>query len=170
MLPVLLAEQQPIRSHQGQQPADDGGHPIEVTGPGAATELPLQRGRHLDPGGVLIAMGIDHGQSRREQGISPGGGGQLPIPFEIPWIALEILGGSELQRVDEDTQQHPRPNAGPALGGPLQQLLMALMQGAHRRHEVQGPGGLLTAPVVQLTGAAQHLHGHHDKRPTRQIG
>ena len=140
-----------------------------MAGPGAATELPLQRGRHLDPGDLLHSLGVDHLQRWREQGIGASRSRQLPIPLQIPRVAIEILSRAELQWIHKHAHQQARPHTGPRLECPLQQLLMALMQGTHGGHEMQGSIARLTAPAVQLTGTAQHLHGHHKKSPAARL-
>ena len=84
--------------------------------------------------------------------------GQGGIGGQIPWITLEILCRTKLQRIHKHAGQHRRPLAHHGLRRPAKQLLMARVQGPHGGHKVHGPGHTL-APGCQLLAGLQQLHG-----------
>src|SRR5262249_35240676 len=97
-----------------EQLQDHGGHAAEVAGPGSAAEAVLKP--------VNLHIGAE---ARQVYGLDFGGEDQvgafpranLQVLLERARIAGEVLGGTELNRVDEDGDHD---EAGLAAGGPAQ--------------------------------------------------
>ena len=172
LLPVLLAEQQPLGPHQAQQPQHHGGHTIEMPGAagGAEAALQVEGGQH--PGQTLRPRRLHQRLIRREQGRSPGLGGQLGIAVEIAGVAVEVFSRTELQRIDVDTDEGQGRRTAAALRRPADQLLVTGMQSPHGGDEMKRARAL-PAPRREIGEGAEQLHGAADggiKKPTRQIG
>ena len=174
LLPILFPQPQHIGPHQGQQPGYHRGHASEMARPAAATEPRHQGVRRLDPAELGRAAWIDLGRAGGEQGIGARCRGQLGIGLQVAGIALEVFGRAELERIDEDAEQHLAAMGG---AGPVRQGhegLMALMQPAHGRHELKRARRMLPAlaPLAQLGGGVKQTQGNPRnspiEKPTRQ--
>ena len=103
-----------------KQLGDDREHALEVAraGPRPPTASRSAPGttRISDPGGYITAVGRD------EQRVHAARRGQRAVARQIARIARQILGGPELQRIDEDAHDDARRRGGaprpPAGGGP----------------------------------------------------
>src|SRR5690606_31259743 len=79
----------------------------------------------------LRPEGIDFAIARNEEQIGMLASQLLPVRFQRPWVACEILPGRELRRVDEDAKDHPvgmLPSESP-------EAEMALVEIAHGRDQ-----------------------------------
>ena len=87
----------------------------------------------------------------------------------IAGVAGVVLRGAELERVDEDAEQHARLQARmPPPKRPAQQLAMAVMQSPHGRHEMQRPIRFTAAPHLKVLMGAKQIHS--TKESFHQIG
>ena len=158
LLGVLLAEVGDVGADAVEELGDDGGDAAEVLGAaarGVAVEHLGQAAADLDRGGE--AVGVDLLDRRRVDEVGPGLGGQAQVALLVARVALEVLAGAELGRVDEEAHHdHVALGAGGA-----QQREVALVQVAHRRHQADraarrgGPGpGQREAPGRERTARA----------------
>ena len=132
--------------HEGEH---DLAHAGEVGGAGA----PLQDGgdgagvdahRRL-PGGVddLRGGGEDDEASHAEGAVGTGEGAGQPgqVALEVARVGVEVLGGGELQGVDEDGD-HDGAGRPDTTGGLAHEVEVALVEGAHRHDDRPGIRGL----------------------------
>ncbi len=128
LLRVLLPEEGRIGCRQVEQLGDDGEHPVEVLGPEGALQHVAHRPRG-DPH-LRLAARVDLGRGRGEDHVRAFLPGDLQIGLQGARVALQVLTGAELERVDEDrhhdlTQRtHPVP-------GRAHQRGVALVQRTH---------------------------------------
>ena len=83
--------------------------------PAAATQPRHQGVGRLEPGELRRAARIDLGRAGGEQGIGARGRSQLGVSLQVAGIAIPVLGRTELERVDEDTEQHLTAASGAGL-------------------------------------------------------
>ena len=92
---------------------NDRGNAREMTGPESAAQN-VRKFRHVDNRAVLVSGRIDVDHFRLKQQIRARFLEKPPILLGRPRIRREILVGTELQRIDEDTDddaigQYPVP-------------------------------------------------------------
>ena len=174
LLPILFPQPKHIGPHQGQQPGHHRGHAGEMARPAAAAEPRRQGVGRLEPGELGRAAGVDLGRAGGEQGIGARCRSQLGIGLQVAGVAIEVLGRAELERIDEDAQQHltaPR-GAGPVRQG--NKGLVALVQPTHGWHELERARRALPAlaPLAQLGGGVKQTQNNPRnspiEKPTRQ--
>jgi hypothetical protein len=153
LLEVLEAEVGDVGRDDAEQPRDDRGHALEVTGPRRAVEADRD-GPRVDggpePEGVHLLDG------RREQDVDAEVGGQVGVGPLVPRVALEVLAVTELGRVDE--QRHHDEVA--FLQRRPHQAEVALVEGTHRGDEADA-APLLAREVqrrAHLTDGAERPH------------
>ncbi len=128
-------------------------HPLEVTGTTGPAQLPTQP---LDPHHGIAAGRIDIRHRGQKQGVAPLPFQKFPITDLFTWIALKILIGAELGRIDEDGDQHPV-----ALMTRLtHQGQMPFMQRSHGRHKTDAapPAPHPGHPFAQGLGSVKQFH------------
>jgi hypothetical protein len=141
LLVVLLAEHRDVRLHDVEQLRDDRSDAHEVTGPERAAQDVLEH-RHMDARGRLLSARIDVGDFGREQQIDVQRIQHTPVVSGRARVSGEILVRTELQRIDEDADDHALRQ----LRRTADETAVAGVQVAHRRHErdalaVAPPGG-----------------------------
>ena len=148
LLGVLLPEQREVRSGQVQQLEHDGADPIEVArATGALEDLAEGPGADPDEGcGRVDDVGVRGEHHVRSLPLE-----QREVGGQGPGIAVEVLTGPELQRVDEDRCD----DAVGLLAGRADQLRVPLVQGAHR-HDDRDPAGQGLAGRLELLAGAGH--------------
>ena len=135
LLPVLFPQHEHRRPHQGKQATDHCGDAIEMPRPTSTAKGSLQRGGNPKTKHLISALGGDLLIGRTPERIGTGMLGDSAISVKRARIALEILTSPELEWIHVDTGQH-------GAGGLLQptgmnhELRMALVQPAHRGHEM----------------------------------
>ena len=157
LLRVLLAEHRDGRAGQVQQLEHHGQHAAEE--PGAELALEPLPGRARVDGHLRRAAGVHLGRRGREDQVRPLAGADGQVLVQGPGVAVEILVRPELERVDEDRDDHAAPRPGQRARR-AQQPRVAVVQGAHgrrqhdrSRHEGArggqvGPGGGELRPVA----------------------
>ena len=83
--------------------------------PAAATQPRHQGVGRLEPGELGRAAWIDLGRTGGEQGIGARCRSQLGVGLQVAGVAIEVLGRAELERIDEDAQQHLAAASGAGL-------------------------------------------------------
>ncbi len=110
-------------------------------------------------GGLHRSAWVHLGHGRDEEQVDALGLGQGRITSEVPRVGVEILAGTELERVDED-RRHDHVVAGASC---RHQRGVAGVEIAHGRHEADAvtgsPGGLQATP--DLRDGGHHRHGHN---------
>ena len=86
--------------------------------PAAAAEPRPQGVGRLQPGELGRAVRVDLGHAGGEQGIGACCRSQLGIGLQLAGVAIEVLGRAELERIDEDAEQHLTAPRG---AGPMRQ-------------------------------------------------
>ncbi len=100
---------------------------------------------------------VDLVHCRREDDVGTLAGTHLEVGLEGAWIAVEILRGPELQRVDED-RGDDRAGAAPRASDP-EQAGVTLVQRAHGGHKDDPSSPATPGPQVRHC-----LHAFHDFR------
>ena len=106
LLIVLRPEHGDIRLHHVEQLGDDGGDAAEMPWP-TSTAQGIRQPWNLDEGLAVASVRIDLRFIRREQAVIARLRQQFRITLERARIRVQILGGAELQGVDEDTGDDP---------------------------------------------------------------
>src|SRR5690606_39706659 len=105
---------------------DDGEHAGEEAGPGGAfEEVPAGAGVH--GGEAVPATGVQLGLDGREHEVHALLGAEREVGVEGARVAVEVLAGPELERVDEDGGDHRVRD----LAGFAQVRAVALVQRPH---------------------------------------
>ena len=126
LLRVLLAEVRAVRLHHLKELQHDSRHAAEMSG----AELPAQMiGKASDVDGALRRLRVHLRRRRRKHDVDAMLAAERDIGIERARIAREIVLAVELERVDEDRDDH---DAALAAGG-VDQRRMSGMQRAHRR-------------------------------------
>ena len=135
-----------------QELRHDGRDAPEVGG--ALGGFEALRQRTVDQDGGVEAGRIHDGLRRQEHGV----GARLPqqpeVGVEVAGVALQVLLGAELQRIEEDRDQR-------AVGfgaGTAQQRQVAVVQRAHGGDESDA-AGLGTTPAARRRDRFEALHG-----------
>jgi hypothetical protein len=162
LLPVLLAEGGDIGAGLQEQLGADGRDAAEMAGSRIA--FPAGGGAgHLDHRGGARRV---HGLDRRHPDQVAAGGAQLrQVAILVARIAREVLGGGELQRIDEDRRGDGirfAPRRGNEFDVPR-------MQCAHRRHQAKaapsgaerGGGGAERGKIAADQHRANHCPARH---------
>ncbi|MNZ90484.1 hypothetical protein D3C78_1094480 [compost metagenome] len=140
------------------------GHAVEVAGAAGAAQA-FGNARDADDGLPGHAVGVHFLDGRGEQQLAAGLEEFFLVGGEGARIAVEVLAGAELQRVDEDAGDDEIG----ALGGFGHQRGMAGMQIAHGRHQADA---FAFATGVGDGGAqfADGLDGDHAEKPCSGAG
>ncbi len=124
LLKILVAEQGQIRLHDVEQLGHYRGYAVEVAG----AACPAKRQRQVtDPDGSLKPGRIHLCCRRGEDNIHTALSGNGAVPFQVAGVALKVLGGTELDRVDKDGEYQDVA----ALSPFAQQRGMSFVQKAH---------------------------------------
>ena len=152
LLEVLFAEPRGVGAHHVEQLGDHGGHALEMPWPERAAQ-PFGEAPHSNLG--RKTLGVNALAGRSEQEVAAGFRDQPGIPRFVARIGGEVLAGHELLGVDEQARHHP---VGPRGGGPDQREV-AVMDGAHRRHQPdrEPPGAPCGDAAADLAGRADDL-------------
>ena len=150
LLPVLLAEERPLRRDDVEQLGDHRGHAVEVARTTGAAQGVGQR-RNRNPRRQLLAFWVHLLHARREHHVHPFGFQPRQVCPRSARIAAEVLVGAELGRVDEDGNHATcRTRAAAA-----HQRQVSFVQVAHRRH--QADVRLAAQPFAQSGDVAHHV-------------
>ena len=166
LLIVLLSEENSVRVHNLQQLEHHGQHAGEMGGPRSTLEFGSERTRMY---GGSRAVGIHRRSAWRESYFNPFAAQQRQVGVDDPRVGVEILVGSELQRVDED--RHHNHRAGHPFGRPHEGEV-SVVQSAHRRHQHHPSTGMAqrAADVADIPEAWIHVEfaGIELRRPVER--
>ncbi|EVT88823.1 hypothetical protein Z046_26780 [Pseudomonas aeruginosa VRFPA09] len=164
LLEILFAEQREVRLDHVQQLADHGRHAFEMAGTTGAAKAFGDAG-NMDAGLPVHAVGVHFLDGRGEQQVAAGFEQAFLVGCEGSRVFVEVFAGAELQRVDEDADDH---EVG-AFAGFLYQRGMAGVEVAHGRHEADA---LAFAAGARHRGAqfTDGLDGVHALNPCSAAG
>ena len=148
LLDVLLPEADDVGLGQVEQLGDDGEHAGEMAR--SRRTLPslrrLRRPRRGSRRRAGTSLSTDGTNSRS----TPRAGDERPVPGQVARIAIQVFGGTELKRVDEDAQD----DGVRAAARLVHEREMPLVQMAHRRHEADPPArARCAAPTRAAAGS-----------------
>src|SRR5687768_10984372 len=89
------------RLHDIEQLDHDGSHAVEMSGTDGTFDHPPQ-GTGRDGGVGTRRVHLVHG--RKECDIDSRFLCQTDVPTFVPWVAVEVFSGPELEGIDEDTE------------------------------------------------------------------
>ena len=144
LLVILLAEHRHVGLCCVQQLDHDGGDALEVTWPHRSFEPVGECAGHhprVEPGRV------HHGRGGRVDGVDAERPAHVEVAVDRTRIEVEVGGLVELQRVDEDRDDHDVGQS----AGCVDQRRVPRVQGAHRRDHRQ-------RHAARTTGAAEGQH------------
>jgi hypothetical protein len=128
LLVVLLAEHRDIGAGRSEQLRDDRRHAVEMARPTGAFHGGRERARH-DPG--LETRGVHRGGGRGIHRIDRCVGARGEVGLEHLWVAGEVGGIAELERVDEDGHHHEVCTC----VRQVDQGKVPVVERSHRRHQ-----------------------------------
>ena len=165
LLVVLAAEHGGAGAGKVEQFGDDRGHAVEV----CRAALAFERLGELPDRYLRLELRRVHRVGRRgEHHIDVAFAAAREVAFECSRVAVQVLAGTELQRVDEDGHCD---EVG-ALLGFLDQREVPFVQRAHRWHEADraGAGARIVAGLPEagwLADDSGHPLGPYDARGSR---
>ncbi len=163
LLVVFLTKISPVRLNESKQFHDDCRNTFKMPRPKFSAQTVYERVRRHYARSLIDPAGIELGRRRVKNHMRPGLTAALDIRFKRPRILVEILIGTELQRIDKNGDDYP----GAFRGSHADQTEMTLMQGTHGRDKAQycfAPGffgnPLAGAPESQIFNCLQHPGFH----------
>lgn len=100
LLIILPTERRQIGLEEAEEPSDDGENAFEMAGPGASTENILATDRSDADRRLTGRIHLPNG--RCEDEVDAFRPCEVQVAIEVPRVAVEVLAGTELERIDED--------------------------------------------------------------------